>query len=54
VIQRQNADPAQAISSVLGKWQPMTTQIQIYRHTKFPLDQNIGSENLSEVNKIAL
>jgi len=53
VIQRQNADPACAISSASGKRQPMTTQFRICRSSKFVLDLNTGRGNLSGVNKIA-
>jgi len=52
VIQRRNADPVCAISSVSGKRQPMTTQIRIFCSTKFALDLNTGSGNSSEVKKI--
>jgi len=51
-IQRQNADHVCAISSASGKRQPMTAQIQICRSTKFALDLNTGSGNLSQVKKI--
>jgi len=50
VIQQQNVDPIRTISSVSGKWQPMTTQIRICYFTKFAL--NAGRGNLFEVNKI--
>ena len=52
VFQRQSADPACTISAS-GKWQPMTTQIRNCRSTKFALDLNTGSRNLTGVNKIA-
>jgi len=41
VIQRQNADPACAISSASGKRQPMTTQIRNCRSIKFVLEAEI-------------
>jgi len=53
MIQRQNADPACTISLVSGKWQPMTAKIRDCCSTKFALDLNTKSGNLSEVNKIA-
>jgi len=53
VIQWQNADPACPISSVSGKRQPMAMQIGVCRSTKFALDINTGSGNLSGVNKLA-
>ena len=53
VIQRQSADPARAVSSASGKRQSMTKQIRVCCSIEFALDSNKGSENSSEVNKIA-
>jgi len=51
VIQRQSAVHT-CSSSASGKRQPMTTQFRNCRFTKFTLNLNIWSRNLTEVNTI--